>query len=119
MASVGLKTAMMRSMLTMSSWAMMSKSVWLSVASGGACRVHRIGHDARVGQRGLSWLLHVSTCCQCIWRLSCIKRTWRTVRLPGMPVMLTALRVMYVTVPLPVVMFTGSGTSDTCAAQAR
>ena len=41
--------------------------------------------------------------------------TCKTVRLPGCPVVLTALRVMYVTVPVLVVMFTGSGTSVTCA----
>ncbi len=48
-----------------------------------------------------------------------LQRTWRIVKLPGIPVELTALRVTYVTVPLPVVMLTGSGTSDACEAQAQ
>ena len=38
--------------------------------------------------------------------------------MPGWPLVLTALRVMYVTVPLPLVTFTGSGTSVTCMAEA-
>ena len=48
-----------------------------------------------------------------------VERAWRTVRLPGLPVVLAALRVMYVTVPEPSVMFTGSGSSVTCAQQGR